>query len=86
MKMLFQMLKMHLEGWPGGVGVKFMHSVSVAQGLPVWILGEALHTPHEAVLRQCPTLKSQKDLQLGHTTMHWGFGEEKENRKIGNRC
>ena len=37
-------------GWPGDTVVKFMCSVSEAQGWQFRILGENLHTAHEAML------------------------------------
>ena len=39
-----------LADQPGGVVVKFRHSTSAAQGLPVWIPGIDLHTAHQATL------------------------------------
>ena len=33
------------------------------------------------MLRWCPTLNNQKDLQLEYTTMCWGFKEKKEKKK-----
>ena len=38
------------RGWPDGVVVKFVYSTSVARGLWVWIPGEDLHTPCQAML------------------------------------
>ena len=38
-------------------------------------------TSHGAMLRQCPTMQSQKDLQLEYTTLYWGFGENKKKKK-----
>ena len=65
-------------GWPCGVVVKFTYSAWVAQGSLVRILGTDLHTAHQAMLWWQPTKKNQKDLQLGYTSMCWGFGEKKE--------
>ena len=68
-------------GWPCGPVLKFACCASVAQSSPVWILGVDLHTAHQATLWQHPTWKNQNDIQLGYTTMSWGFGEEKKKEE-----
>ena len=67
-----------MRGQLGGVVVKFTHSAFETQGSPVQILGADLYTAHQATLWWRPTQKNWKDLQLGYTTMYWGFGEEKK--------
>ena len=47
--------KTGIWGQPGGVLVKFGHSVSAAWGSPVQIPGMDLHTTHHTMLRQHPT-------------------------------
>ena len=44
--------KFHYWGQPGGAAVKFVHSVSVAQGSSVQIPGADLHSIHQAMLWQ----------------------------------
>ena len=58
--------------------VKFAHSALVAWGSLVQILGMDLNTAHQATLWWHPIWKNYKDLQLGHTTMYWGLGQEKK--------
>ena len=70
-------LKVQGRGQPGCVAVKFTRSASVAWGSPVGILGMDLHTTHQAMLRRLLT-QNWKDVQLGYTTMYWGFGEKKK--------
>ena len=48
-------------GQPRGVVVKFAHSISIAQGSQVQILGMDLHTAHQAMLWQHPTYKIEED-------------------------
>ena len=64
-----------------GIVVKFMHLAAVAQGSLVHFLDVDLHAAHQATLWQHPTWKNQKDLQLGYTTMYWGFGETEKKEE-----
>ena len=41
--------------------VKFVNSASAAQGLQIWIPGTDLHTPHQAMLWQHPTYKTEEE-------------------------
>ena len=43
--------------------VKFTPSALVAQGSQVHILGMHLHSPHQAMLWQCPTYRMEEDWQ-----------------------
>ena len=66
---------------PRGQVVKLTGSTSAAQGSLVWILSSDLCTAHQAMLWWHPTYKNQNDLQLGYTTMRWGFGEKKNKEE-----
>ena len=48
-------------GQPRGIDIKFMHSSSAARGSWIQIPGMDLHTTHQAMLRQCPTYKTEED-------------------------
>ena len=64
--------------------VKFVRSVSPAQGFAGLHSGHGHGTTHPAMLRWCPTCHNQKDLQLEYTTMYWGAlgrGRKKTKRK-----
>ena len=50
-----------IRDWPSGAAVKFVPSTSLAQGLPVQILGMDLRTIYQAMLWQHPTYKMEED-------------------------
>ena len=64
--------------WPCGRVFNFMCSASVAWGLRVQILGTDICTTDQAMLWLHLTQENQNDLQLGYTTMCWGFGVKKK--------
>ena len=74
-------IKMKMRGQPNGRVVKFMHSIWAVQGFTSLDPGQGHGTTHQAMLRQCPTQCNQKDLQLEHTTMHWGALRRRRIRK-----
>ena len=49
------------RGQPSGIVVRFTHSASAAQGLPVWIPGADLHTTYQPMLWQHPTYELEED-------------------------
>ena len=61
--------------------IGFVPSTSVAQGLASLDPGLGHGPSRQAMLSQCPTWQSQKDLQLEYTLCTWGFGEEKKKKK-----
>ena len=50
-------------GCPGGAAVKFPHSASVAQGLPVWIPGVGMAPRGTLFCGRHPTYKVEEDGQ-----------------------
>ena len=62
-------------GRSGSIVAKFACSASGSQGFASLDSGRRPSTACQAMLRQRPT---QKNLQLGHTTMYWSFAEKEK--------
>ena len=68
-------------GWPCGQVVKFTPSPPVAQGFASLDPGRGHGTARQAMLRCRPKQHSQRNSQLGYTTMYRGGFEEKKKKK-----